>query len=49
MRAKYFEQFASGEETIMVCTDIASRGLDTIKVECQILICFGVQIINEIL
>ncbi len=31
-RAEYFEQFASGECPILVCTDIASRGLDTTAV-----------------
>lgn len=39
-RAEYFEQFASGECPILVCTDIASRGLDTTAVDHVVLFDF---------
>ncbi|XP_064602534.1 probable ATP-dependent RNA helicase DDX28 [Liolophura sinensis] len=32
-RAGRFESFQNGEHNILVCTDIASRGLDTLRVE----------------
>jgi len=31
-----FSQFQDGETDVLVCTDIASRGLDTIRVRCAI-------------
>lgn len=39
-RAEYFEQFRSGECPILVCTDIASRGLDTVSVDHVVLFDF---------
>jgi len=39
-RAEYFQQFTTGECSILVCTDIASRGLDTITVDHVVLFDF---------
>ena len=34
VRRGRFSQFQNGESDVLVCTDIASRGLDTIRVSC---------------
>lgn len=48
LRKGRFEAFQAGEAAVLSCTDIASRGLDTVKVKWCVYFLFLLQAINSL-